>query len=193
MRVPQSVFILDNYDSFTYNLYQYFGELGASVEVGRNDEVSISQLESFRPDRIIISPGPKTPDDAGISVDVVRHFAGIIPILGVCLGHQCIGVAYNARIVSAEEILHGKSSIIEHDGQGIYSGLPNPFSAIRYHSLAIDPDSLPQELIPTSWSASGVLMGVRHATHDVQGVQYHPESIMTVVGQKILSNFLSDQ
>jgi anthranilate synthase/aminodeoxychorismate synthase-like glutamine amidotransferase len=188
-----SVLLLDNYDSFTYNLFQYLSELGATVEVARNDAITVPEIEAMAPQRIVISPGPKTPAHAGVSVDVVRHFARSTPILGVCLGHQCIGAAFDARIVRAGEIMHGKSSPVRHDGRGVYAGLPNPFDAIRYHSLAIDPDSLPEELIATSWSDSGVLMGVRHTTYDIEGVQFHPESIKTDAGKDLLRNFLAER
>ena len=188
-----TVLLLDNYDSFTYNLYQYLSELGAAVVVARNDEITVSEIDAMAPQRIVISPGPKTPAHAGVSVDVVRHFAGRTPILGVCLGHQCIGAAFDAEIVGAGEIMHGKSSAIQHDGQGVYAGLPEPFDAIRYHSLAIDPASLPEELVPTAWSDSGVLMGVRHTAYDIEGVQFHPESIKTDAGKELLRNFLAER
>ena len=185
------VFLLDNYDSFTYNLFQYLAELGADVSVARNDQITIEQIEALQPDRIVISPGPKRPEHAGISVDLVRNFAGRLPLLGVCLGHQCIGVAYGAAIVQAGEIMHGKTSRIEHDGRGIYAGLPDPFEATRYHSLVVDPETLPAEILPTSWSAGGVLMGMRHREYALEGVQFHPESIMTPVGHDLLRNFLA--
>ena len=185
------VFLLDNYDSFTYNLFQYLSELGGEVTVARNDQVTLDEIEALEPDHIVISPGPKRPEHAGISVELVRRFAGRTPLLGVCLGHQCIGAALGAEIVGAGEIMHGKSSAICHDGEGVYAGLPNPFEAIRYHSLAIDPDTLPAELIATSWSDSGVLQGVRHRDYALEGVQFHPESIMTKVGHDLLRNFLA--
>ena len=191
--ISTTVLLLDNYDSFTYNLYQYLSELGATVEVARNDAITIAEIEAMAPQRIVISPGPKTPVHAGVSVDVVRHFAGRTPILGVCLGHQCIGAAFDAKIVGAGEIMHGKSSAIQHDGRGVYTGLPDPFDAVRYHSLAIDPESLPEELVPTAWSDSGVLMGVRHTTYDIEGVQFHPESIKTDAGRDLLRNFLAER
>ena len=184
------VLLIDNYDSFTYNLYQYLCELGAEVTVHRNDEITLDEIAALGPERIVIAPGPKTPKEAGISVDLIKRFAGELPILGVCLGHQCIGAAYGGEIVGAGEIRHGKSSAIRHDGKGVYAGLPNPFDAIRYHSLAIDPATLPEEIVPTAWSDSGVLMGVRHAAHALEGVQFHPESIMTHVGHDLLRNFL---
>ena len=186
-----SIFLLDNYDSFTYNLYQYLCELGAEVTVARNDQVTLDEVAAMEPERIVVSPGPKRPEDAGISIELIRRFAGRVPILGVCLGHQCIGAAFGADVVGAGEIMHGKSSPIEHDGQGVYAGLPQPIEAIRYHSLAIDPKTLPEELVATSWSDSGVLMGVRHVRYALEGVQFHPESIKTELGHDLLSNFLS--
>jgi anthranilate synthase/aminodeoxychorismate synthase-like glutamine amidotransferase len=182
--------LIDNYDSFTYNLYQYLCELGAAVEVHRNDKVTIEDIELMAPERIVISPGPGTPDDAGVSVDVVRRFAGRMPILGVCLGHQCIGQAYGGQIVGAGEIKHGKMSTVSHDGRGVLAGLPNPFEAVRYHSLAIAPASLPDCLEVTARSESGVIMGVRHRDLAVEGVQFHPESILTKPGKQLLANFL---
>ena len=182
--------LIDNYDSFTYNLYQYLAELGADVVVHRNDQITLDQIETLAPEHIVISPGPKTPKDAGISVELVRRFAGRTPILGVCLGFQCIGAAYGASIVGAGEIRHGKTSQVEHDGKGVYEGLPNPFEATRYHSLAVEPATLPEEIVPTAWSESRVLMGLRHVQHAVEGVQFHPESIMTAVGHDLLRNFL---
>ncbi len=184
------LFLLDNYDSFTYNLFQYLSELGADVTVARNDKITIDEIAALDPQRIVISPGPKRPEDAGISVDLIKRFAGRVPILGVCLGLQCIGAAYGADIVGAGEIRHGKSSAIKHDGKGVYAGLPDPFDAIRYHSLAVDADTLPDEIIATSWSDSGVLMGLRHRQYAVEGVQFHPESVKTDVGHDLLRNFL---
>ena len=184
------VLLIDNYDSFTYNLYQYLCELGAEVVVHRNDQITLAEIEALDPERIVISPGPRTPREAGISVDVVKTFAGRLPILGVCLGHQCIGEAFGAAIVNAGEIRHGKTSAISHDGKGVFVGLPNPFEATRYHSLVIDPATLPEFLIPTAWSESGKLMGVRHTGYALEGVQFHPESIMTAVGHDLLRNFL---
>ncbi len=183
--------LIDNYDSFTYNLYQYLSELGASVEVLRNDEASVEDCLAMGPERIVVSPGPKTPSEAGISVELIRAAAGQLPLLGVCLGHQCIGQAFGGRIVSAGEIMHGKISTVTHDGTGVFAGLPQPFEAIRYHSLAIDPDSLPAELEVSARAESGVIMGVRHRTLPIEGVQFHPESIMTTTGHDLLRNFLA--
>ncbi len=183
--------LIDNYDSFTYNLYQYLGELGARVEVVRNDQVTIEGIEHMAPERIIVSPGPGNPDEAGISKDVVRHFAGKLPILGVCLGHQCIGEVFGGIVEGAGEILHGKVSQITHDGRGVFAGLKSPLQATRYHSLAIRPDSVPDVLEVSARSESGVIMGVRHRTLPVEGVQFHPESIMTAAGKHILENFLA--
>ena len=188
-----SLLLLDNYDSFTYNLYQYLSELGADVSVARNDQITLDEIAALRPERIVISPGPKRPEDAGVSIDLIRRFAGQVPILGVCLGHQCIGAAFGADVVGAGEIMHGKSSRISHDGRGVYAGLDAEFDAIRYHSLAIDPATLPPELVATSWADSGVLMGVRHRDYALEGVQFHPESIMTSVGHDLLRNFLAMQ
>ncbi len=182
--------LIDNYDSFTFNLYQYLAELGAQVEVHRNDAVSVEDCLAMAPDQVVISPGPGAPKDAGISLDLVRAFAGRAPLLGVCLGHQCIGEAYGGEIVSAGEIMHGKTSMVTHDGKGVFEGLPNPFEAIRYHSLAIAPASVPPELEVTARSESGVIMGVRHRSLPVEGVQFHPESIMTHAGHDLLANFL---
>jgi len=185
--------LIDNYDSFTYNLYQYLCELGQEVVVVRNDAASVAELEAMRPERIVISPGPSSPDKAGLSNDVLRHFAGKVPILGVCLGHQCIGYVFGGQVAGAGEIVHGKTSRIEHDGKGVFAGLPNPFEAVRYHSLAIQPDSVPEALEVTAWSDSGVIMGVRHRWFPIEGVQFHPESILTTVGKDLLRNFLAMQ
>jgi anthranilate synthase/aminodeoxychorismate synthase-like glutamine amidotransferase len=182
--------LIDNYDSFTYNLYQYLCELGAEVRVVRNDKATIADIEAMHPERIVISPGPCTPKEAGISVEVVRHFAGKLPILGVCLGHQCVGEAFGGTVAGAGEIMHGKMSAIHHDGRGVLSGLPNPFEGIRYHSLAIQREGLPDCLEVTAWTERGVIMGVRHKELAVEGVQFHPESIMTAVGKDVLRNFL---
>ena len=183
--------LIDNYDSFTYNLYQYLAELGATVEVVRNDEVTVAECLAQRPERIVVSPGPCTPAEAGISVELIRAAAGQVPLLGVCLGHQCIGEAFGGRVESAGEIMHGKVSTISHDGRGVFAGLPEPFEAIRYHSLAIAPDSVPDELEVTARAESGVIMGVRHRSLAVEGVQFHPESIMTTTGHDLLRNFLA--
>ena len=182
--------LIDNYDSFTYNLYQYLSELGAEVEVVRNDETGLEEIEALAPERIVISPGPRTPKEAGISSDVIRRFGERIPTLGVCLGHQCIGDAYGGRVSGAGEIVHGKTSMIHHDGRGVFQGLPNPFEAIRYHSLAIEPATVPDCLEVTAKTEKGVIMGVRHKQHPVEGIQFHPESILTEVGKDLLRNFL---
>lgn len=182
--------LIDNYDSFTYNLFQYLCELGEEVKVVRNDKISVDAIEKLDPERIVISPGPGTPLDAGISVDVIRHFAPRVPILGVCLGHQCIGYAYGAAVAGAGEIMHGKSSAIKHDGKGIYEGMSNPFQAIRYHSLAVMRDGLPDCLEMTAETDSGIIMGLRHRQYPTEGVQFHPESIMTGAGKDLLKNFL---
>ena len=185
------ILLIDNYDSFTYNLYQYLSELGAEVEVARNDKITIEDIEVMAPEKIVISPGPCTPKEAGISVPVVRHFGGKTPILGVCLGLQAIGVAFGGRVEYAGEIVHGKTSLIRHDGKGVFRGLPNPFEAIRYHSLSIQKQGFPEdELEVTAESDSGVIMGVRHREYAIEGVQFHPESIATPVGKDLLRNFL---
>ena len=184
------VLVIDNYDSFVYNLAQYLGELGWQPVVYRNDQVTLAQIEKLRPSHIIISPGPCTPLEAGISNDIIRRFAGRIPILGVCLGHQCIGYVYGGQIVPAAVPMHGKRSLIYHDGKTIYKGLPKPFEAGRYHSLVINGDALPSELQLTAKTSDGVIMGVRHKSYVVEGVQFHPESIMTDVGHDVLMNFL---
>ena len=183
--------LIDNYDSFTYNLYQYLGELGATVEVVRNDAVTLEDIEEMAPERIIISPGPGDPDDAGISKDVIRRFAGRTPILGVCLGHQCIGEVFGGVVAGAGEILHGKVSRITHDGKGVFAGLSSPIEATRYHSLAIVPDTVPEVLEISARSEGGIIMGVRHRMLPVEGVQFHPESILTPDGHAILRNFLA--
>ncbi|PLY14368.1 MAG: anthranilate/aminodeoxychorismate synthase component II [Sedimenticola sp.] len=187
--------MIDNYDSFTYNLVQYFGELGADVRVYRNDEISLEQIDTMQPDQLVISPGPCTPNEAGISVEAIKTFAGKIPILGVCLGHQSIGQAFGAKIVHAREVMHGKTSPIYHADTGIFSGLKNPYQATRYHSLVIEKESLPECLEITAWTQTAdgnmdEIMGVRHRNLDVQGVQYHPESILTEHGHDLLKNFL---
>ncbi len=185
------VFLLDNYDSFTYNLYQYLAELGASVEVVRNDRISVAEVAVRQPDRIVISPGPCTPAEAGISIELIRTLGDQFPILGVCLGHQAIGEAYGGRVVRAQQLMHGKLSQIQHDQSGVFGGLPpEPFPATRYHSLIIERESLPADLRVNAWTDDGVIMGVRHRTLPVHGVQFHPESIMTTVGKALLQNFL---
>ncbi|RLT44062.1 MAG: aminodeoxychorismate/anthranilate synthase component II [Chloroflexi bacterium] len=183
--------LIDNYDSFTFNLYQYLSELGAEVEVHRNDQISVEDCISMRPDQVVISPGPCSPHEAGISVDLVKAFAGVAPLLGVCLGHQCIGEAFGADVVSAGEIMHGKTSQITHDNKGVFAGLPNPFEAIRYHSLAIEPTTVPDIFEVSARSEHGIIMGVRHRQYAIEGVQFHPESIMTQHGHQLLQNFLN--
>ncbi len=183
--------LIDNYDSFTYNLFQYLSELGEEVSVVRNDRVSLDDIEARSPERIVISPGPGRPEQAGISNDVIRHFGEKLPILGVCLGHQCIGYSYGARVDVASEIKHGKSSLIHHDGKGLFKGLVNPFSAIRYHSLAVINDNLPDCLEVSARTESGIIMALRHRQFPMEGVQFHPESIMTEVGKDILRNFIN--
>jgi anthranilate synthase component 2 len=187
--------MIDNYDSFTYNLVQYLGELGVDVRVFRNDKITLPEIEALAPDQLVISPGPCTPNEAGISVEAVRHFAGKMPILGVCLGHQSIGQCFGGKIVHAKAIMHGKTSMIHHDNQGVFSGLRNPFEATRYHSLVIEPASLPECLQITAWTNNengemDEIMGVRHKSLPVEGVQFHPESILTEHGHDILRNFL---
>jgi len=184
------ILMIDNYDSFTYNLVQYFGELQVQIEVFRNDKISIGEIEQLHPTRIVISPGPCTPDVAGISVDVVRHFAGRLPILGVCLGHQSIAQAFGGRVVRADVLVHGKTSLIHHDGQTIYQRLESPFTATRYHSLIVDRETLPRCLQVSAWTQDGVVMGIRHNKYSVEGVQFHPESILTQTGKELLRNFL---
>jgi anthranilate synthase/aminodeoxychorismate synthase-like glutamine amidotransferase len=185
--------LIDNYDSFTYNLYQYLSELGADVKVVRNDKTTLDEIEGMEPEQIIISPGPSTPQQAGISNDVIRRFGSKLPLLGVCLGHQCVGYSYGGTVASAGRIMHGKSSPIHHSNTGVFAGMPNPFSAIRYHSLAIERDNLPECLEITAWTDDGEIMGVRHRSHPVQGVQFHPESFMTERGKDILKNFLNSK
>ena len=184
------ILLIDNYDSFTYNLYQYLSELGAQVGVFRNDALTLPEVEAMAPEKIVISPGPCTPAEAGISTEVIRHLGPTVPVLGVCLGHQCIGAAYGATVAGANEIMHGKTSIIQHDGKGVFTGLPNPLKGIRYHSLAILPETVPSELEVTARTENGVIMGVRHRQHSVEGVQFHPESIVTESGKDLLRNFL---
>jgi len=185
--------LIDNYDSFTYNLFQYLSELGEGVWVARNDKVSLNEIGKRAPQRIVVSPGPGTPEQAGISNEVIRRFGSRIPILGVCLGHQCIGYSYGGKIGRAKEIMHGKSSLIHHDSQGILAGLPNPFSAIRYHSLVVRRDRLPDCLEITAWTDDGTIMGLRHRQYPAEGIQFHPESFMTEVGKDLLRNFLNKE
>jgi len=183
--------LIDNYDSFTYNLFQYLSELGEVVKVFRNDKITLDEIEKLSPEHIVISPGPGTPEQAGISNEVICHFGRCISILGVCLGHQCIGYSYGAKVDRVGEIKHGKSSLICHDGKGLFEGLPNPFSAIRYHSLAVMYDALPDCLEVSAWTPNNMIMGLRHRQFPIEGVQFHPESIMTKVGKDLLKNFLN--
>ena len=185
--------MIDNYDSFTWNLVQYFGELGEDVRTYRNDAITLDEIEALRPDRIVISPGPCTPNEAGVSVPLLKRFAGKFPILGVCLGHQSIGAAFGGKVVRAREVMHGKTSPVEHLGVGVFRGLPSPFTVIRYHSLAIERESLPACLEATAWTADGEIMGVRHREFPVEGVQFHPESILTEHGHALLKNFIELQ
>jgi anthranilate synthase/aminodeoxychorismate synthase-like glutamine amidotransferase len=185
------ILLLDNYDSFTYNLAQYLGELGCSVEVHRNDKISVEEIERRKPEKIVISPGPCTPRDAGISVEVVQRLGGKIPILGVCLGHQAIGEAFGGRIIRAPKLFHGKTSQIHHDGKNIFDKLPRPFTATRYHSLIVERKSLPRELAITAETDDGIIMGFRHRRYKLEGVQFHPESVLTSPGKQLLSNFLA--
>ncbi|MDO8280252.1 MAG: aminodeoxychorismate/anthranilate synthase component II [Burkholderiaceae bacterium] len=182
--------MIDNYDSFTYNLVQYFGELGAEVEVFRNDEITVQGVAGRAPDLLVISPGPCSPAEAGISVEAIRHFAGKMPILGVCLGHQSVGAAFGGKIVRAQQLMHGKTSVITTNGQGVFTGLPSQFTVNRYHSLAIEPASCPAVLERTAWTDDGEIMGLRHRELPIQGVQFHPESILTEHGHAMLRNFL---
>ena len=184
------ILLLDNYDSFTYNLYQYMSELGAEVKVIRNDKISLSEIKDLNPEKIVVSPGPCTPQKAGISNDVIKTFGENIPVLGVCLGHQCIGESFGGIVMGAGEIMHGKTSLIHHDGKGVFLGIPSPFMAIRYHSLVIQNETLPDELEVSAWTDNGIIMGVRHKSLPVEGIQFHPESIMTEYGKELLSNFL---
>jgi anthranilate synthase/aminodeoxychorismate synthase-like glutamine amidotransferase len=183
--------VIDNYDSFTYNLVQYLGELGAAVEVYRNDAIDVAGIEHRAPEGVLISPGPGTPDDAGVTLDVIRRLAGVIPLLGVCLGHQAIGQAFGGSVVRAPRLMHGRTSPIEHDGRGVFAGIPSPFRATRYHSLIVEQASLPSDLEVTAWTAEGELMGVRHKRLPVEGVQFHPESFLTEHGHAMLRNFLN--
>jgi anthranilate synthase component 2 len=182
--------MIDNYDSFTYNIVQYFGELGEDVRTVRNDEITIGEIAAMKPDRICISPGPKSPADAGVSVDVLQQFKGKLPILGVCLGHQAIGAAFGGNVVRAKQVMHGKTSLVAHTGVGVFKGLPSPFTVIRYHSLAIERASLPACLEVTAWTDDGEIMGVRHKEFDIEGVQFHPESILSEHGHALFKNFL---
>jgi anthranilate synthase/aminodeoxychorismate synthase-like glutamine amidotransferase len=184
------IFVLDNYDSFTFNLVQYLAEMGAEVQVARNDEVTPDDVLARKPSGIVISPGPGTPVDAGISKDLIRAAAGRVPLLGVCLGHQAIGEVYGGRVVRAARLMHGKTSPIHHDGSGVFAGLPNPFTATRYHSLIVAPEDLPAELTVTAWTAEKEIMGLTHAAHGLYGVQFHPESILTDSGKALMRNFL---
>jgi anthranilate synthase component 2 len=183
--------MIDNYDSFTYNLVQYFGELGEEVMVFRNDEITSDEVERLKPERIVISPGPCTPNEAGISVSLIEHYSDRVPILGVCLGHQSIGQAFGGKIIHARQLMHGKTSPVFHKGTGVFRDLPNPFTATRYHSLVIERESLPEGLEITAWTEDGEIMGVRHKTLPVEGLQFHPESILTEYGHRLLENFLS--
>ena len=185
------IFVLDNYDSFTYNLVQYLGEMGCQVEVRRNDRVTVDEVEKMAPERIVLSPGPCTPREAGISIDLIRHFAPRLPILGVCLGHQAIGEAFGGVVGSAPVLMHGKTSTIHHDGRTIFSGLPQDFEATRYHSLVVFEKTVPKELEISARTPDGVIMGLRHRRYKVEGVQFHPESILTKPGKQLLKNFLS--
>jgi anthranilate synthase/aminodeoxychorismate synthase-like glutamine amidotransferase len=188
------VFVLDNYDSFTYNLVQYIGELGEKVEVRRNNEVAVAEIEALSPHRIVVSPGPCTPQDAGISIDLIRHFAGKVPVLGVCLGHQAIGAAFGGEVVRAKNLMHGKTSQVEHDGQTIFRGVSSPMTATRYHSLIVAERALPADLEISAWTrdqdGTRVIMGLRHKKYPVEGVQFHPESVLTSDGKKLVENFL---
>jgi len=185
------ILLLDNYDSFTYNLAQYLGELGCQVEVHRNDRISVEQIAQRKPERIVISPGPCTPQEAGISVEMVQKLAGKIPILGVCLGHQAIGAAFGGKIIRAPKLFHGKTSQIRHDGSGVFRGLPNPFTATRYHSLIVERKSLPAQLQVTAETDDDIIMGIQHRDYPLMGVQFHPESVLTDSGKQLLKNFLS--
>jgi anthranilate synthase/aminodeoxychorismate synthase-like glutamine amidotransferase len=189
------IFVLDNYDSFTYNLVQYLGELGQEVVVRRNDQVTVDELDDMRPERIMISPGPCTPQEAGISIDLIKHFTGKVPVLGVCLGHQALGAAFGGDVVRAKTLMHGKVSKVEHDGRTLFQNVPSPMQATRYHSLIVAATTLPKELEVSAWTTEAdgtrVIMGLRHRTEPVEGVQFHPESVLTTEGRKMLKNFLS--
>lgn len=183
--------LIDNYDSFTWNLYQYFCELGAQVVVRRNDTLTLADIAELAPQKLVISPGPCTPNEAGVSLAAISHYAGKLPILGVCLGHQAIGQAFGASIVRAEKVMHGKTSLIEHTGEGVFTGLNNPLTVTRYHSLVIDPPTLPDDFIVTAWTDRQEIMGIRHKRWDLEGVQFHPESILSEQGHQLLANFLN--
>jgi len=185
------ILLLDNYDSFTYNLAQYLGELGCEVEVHRNDKISVEEIARRKPERIVISPGPCTPQEAGISIELIQRLAGKFPILGVCLGHQALGAAFGGKIIRAPKLFHGKTSEIHHDNKGVFQKLPEPFTATRYHSLIVERKSLPRELTITAETSDGIIMGVRHRRHKLEGVQFHPESVLTESGKQLLANFLS--
>jgi para-aminobenzoate synthetase component II len=184
------ILLLDNYDSFTYNLAQYLGEMGYRLEVHRNDKISVEEIARRKPEAIVISPGPCTPQEAGISVELIERLAGKLPILGVCLGHQAMGVAFGGKIIRAPKLFHGKTSEVKHDGKGIFRNLPNPFIATRYHSLIVERKSLPKDLVVTAETSDGIIMGLRHKSFKVEGVQFHPESVLTESGKKLLQNFL---
>ncbi|HEV2464941.1 MAG TPA: aminodeoxychorismate/anthranilate synthase component II [Acidobacteriaceae bacterium] len=184
------VFVLDNYDSFTYNLVQYMGELGAEMEVRRNDELTVDEVEALKPQRVLLSPGPCTPQEAGISIELVRRFAGRVPILGVCLGHQAIGAAFGGDVVRAAKLMHGKTSEVEHDGKTIFTGIASPMTCTRYHSLIVSERNLPEDLEISARTADGTIMGLRHRKHAVEGVQFHPESVLTADGKRLIKNFL---
>ena len=185
------ILLVDNYDSFTYNLYQYLGELGAEARVVRNDELTAEEAMELRPDRIVISPGPGTPDQSGITLDLIRRASGRVPVLGVCLGHQALGQAFGGRVVRAPRLMHGKTSEIRHDGRTVFAGLPQPFTATRYHSLVVAPESVPACLEVSAWTDDGIVMGLRHRHQPLEGVQFHPESILTSAGKDLLRNFLA--
>jgi anthranilate synthase component 2 len=191
MEDSDMLLMIDNYDSFTYNLVQYFGELGEDVRTVRNDETTLEEIAAMRPDRICISPGPCTPHEAGVSVPLLQQFGGKLPILGVCLGHQAIGAAFGGKVVRARQVMHGKTDLLHHTGVGVFKGLPNPYTITRYHSLAIERASLPDCLEVTAWTADNEIMGVRHKEFDIEGVQFHPESILTEHGHQLLQNFLT--
>ncbi len=185
------IIVIDNYDSFTYNLVQYLGELGEELKIFRNDKISIEEIEELSPKQIVVSPGPCTPKEAGISVESIRYFSGKVPILGVCLGHQSMGIAFGGKVVGAEKLMHGKTSQIHHDGKSLYKGIENPFVATRYHSLIVERESLPDCLEVSAWTDDGVIMGMRHKDMPVEGLQFHPESILTTPGKKLLKNFIT--